>query len=100
MKQEPNMSYNKTIKEKIKEWRFATCPCDIREPFFWKWSEHGLDMLEAYIKELMEEQRQELNQDGMAYKNLIDRIKSGGGGGGEYSCKTTSSGYVGSNLSH
>lgn len=37
------------LKEEIKNWEFATCPTEEKEPFFWKWSEHGLEMLTAYI---------------------------------------------------
>lgn len=49
----------KTPRERIQEIMFATCPVDVQEPFFWKWNEHGLDMLEAFYVALLEEARKE-----------------------------------------
>lgn len=56
------MTPTKTPREKIQEIMFATCPVDIQEPFFWKWNEHGLDMLEACYNALLEEARQEIKE--------------------------------------
>lgn len=53
------MTPTKTPRERIQEIMFATCPVDIQEPFFWKWNEHGLNMLEAFYNALLEEARQD-----------------------------------------
>jgi hypothetical protein len=42
------------IKKAIQEWQFAVCPTEQEEPFFWRWNEHGLDVLASGIKELIE----------------------------------------------
>lgn len=45
----------KELREKIQEIMFATCPVDTEEPFFWKWNEHGLDMLESFYEQEIKE---------------------------------------------
>ncbi len=54
------MSNKEEIKEKIKEWQFAECPTETKEPFFWKWNKHGLEILSCGIDELLEVQKEEL----------------------------------------
>ena len=49
------------IKEKIKKWQFTACPTEEKEPFFWRWTEHGLEMLATYIRELIEETKKDEN---------------------------------------
>jgi len=43
------------IKEAIKSWEFASCPTEEKEPCFWRWTEHGLEVLAYGIEELIEE---------------------------------------------
>jgi hypothetical protein len=31
------------------ELQFATCPTETKEPFFWKWNDHGKEILLAFI---------------------------------------------------
>lgn len=42
-----------TILEKAREeffkTQFATCPTDTKEPFFWKWNDHGKERIEAAL---------------------------------------------------
>src|SRR3990167_2545955 len=38
--------------EQIKNWQFAACPTEESEPFYWKWTEHGMEMLKTYVKEI------------------------------------------------
>ena len=35
----------KELKKRIMEWQFAVCPTETEEPLFWKWNEHGIEML-------------------------------------------------------
>ena len=53
----------KNLKKIIQSWKFASCPTEEQEPFFWRWNEHGLDMLECYIKELIQETRSEKDRE-------------------------------------
>ena len=62
------------IKDKIKNWQFATCPTETKEPFFWKWNEYGLKMLVCYIRKLLEEQREEWHQNNVD-KVLVKKVK-------------------------
>jgi hypothetical protein len=43
------------IKEEIKDLRFAICPTEEKEPFFWKWVNHGLNILALYVNEKIEQ---------------------------------------------
>ena len=43
------------IKEIIEGWKFATCPTEKKEPFFWKWNKHGLVMLIGYLQDFEKE---------------------------------------------
>ena len=54
----PNGQVEESLREQIKKWQFATCPTETKEPFFWKWNAHGLDMLETYISSLLEKQKE------------------------------------------
>ena len=37
------------IKEEFDNLMFATCPVEIKEPFFWRWTEHEKEILEEFI---------------------------------------------------
>lgn len=53
------------------ELMFATCPTETKEPFFWKWSDHGKEILFDFIRKIRAEAvrenvgmlRQWLNED-------------------------------------
>ena len=72
------------IRQEIKDLQFATCPTEEAEPFFWKWNEHGLDVLEEYVLATIKEIKKELKKhpvhdicfdckEGFR-QNLIDKI--------------------------
>ena len=53
----------KKIKEEIKNLMFATCPTEEKEPFYWKWNDHGLDILEIFIKEKLSQALETRNKE-------------------------------------
>ena len=53
----------KDLKEIIQSWQFASCPTKEAEPFFWRWTEEGLELLESYIQKLIQEARTEKDRD-------------------------------------
>ena len=50
-------------KEGFKQFEFATCPTDTEEPFFWKWNEHGSEMIEIFLTQFAEKIRQAVAED-------------------------------------
>ena len=44
------MTTNKELKQTIQEWQFASCPTEAQEPFFWKWTDEGLNLLTKYVE--------------------------------------------------
>src|SRR3990167_4072953 len=36
-------------KERLEELRFVSCPTEEKEPFFWRWTEEGKEILLAHI---------------------------------------------------
>ena len=39
----------------IENWQFGANPTEEAEPFYWKWTDHGLDMLETYLEEVRQD---------------------------------------------
>lgn len=37
------------LKKRIEDWQFISVPTEEQEPFFWRWTEEGLDTLAEYI---------------------------------------------------
>lgn len=51
------------ISGRFEEIRFVTCPTEEKEPFFWKWSEHGKEVLLAFISSEVEAERERLGAE-------------------------------------
>lgn len=45
-------------REEFDNLEFATCPTEEKEPFFWKWSEHGKDILFCFIDSIIKDSYQ------------------------------------------
>ena len=60
MTQKKIEEWENELRKRIMEWQFAICPTEEEEPYFWKWNEHGMEMLIAYLKEEIHEARQEV----------------------------------------
>ena len=52
----------KDLKKLIQSWQFASCPVE-QKGIFWRWTEDGLELLEGYIKELIQEARSEKDEE-------------------------------------
>jgi len=54
--------YLKSAVEEFRELQFATCPTETKEPFFWKWSDHGKEILEDFLTHTLEGYRAEIRK--------------------------------------
>lgn len=70
---------NQKIRDIIKDWQFATCPTEEKEPFFWKWNEHGLEMLAIYIQEALAQREQEIKEKILVIKKEQGFVEDYGG---------------------
>ena len=46
--------------ERIEEWEFVACPTETQDPFFWRWTKEGLEVIEQEIKELLAQKKQRI----------------------------------------
>ncbi len=53
------MNKKQIIKE-IDSWKFAECPTEKKEPFFWRWTKSGKEQIASYISDLLKAQRKEI----------------------------------------
>ena len=55
------------------EIQFATCPTEEKEPFFWRWSEHGKEIIKDFLLSSLEEHGQQEYLRGR--NDAVDYIK-------------------------
>ena len=63
-------------KEEFKQFEFSTCPTETEEPFFWKWSEHGSEMIEIFLTQFAEKIRQAVAEDVVEYCKKVMEINT------------------------
>lgn len=63
-------------KEGFKQFEFATCPTDTEEPFFWKWNEHGSEMIEIFLTQFAEKIRQAVAEDDVEWAEKPSDVRT------------------------
>ena len=65
---EKNKRIMKTIESYVKEFfgeiLFVSCPTEIKEPFFWKWTNDGKEIIESYLLTSLEEYGKQCEEKG------------------------------------
>ena len=54
--------------EEFGDLMFATCPVDVKDPFYWKWNEHGKEIIFAFIRFLL------LSEKNKAREELLSSV--------------------------
>lgn len=63
----------KEIQEEIKNIMFVACPTEKEEPFFWRWTEYGLNVLAGYVAEKIRQAHNEAVEAGI---EAVEKINS------------------------
>ncbi len=74
------MTNNKSMDTRFDSLRFAECPIERGEPFFWRWTKHGRDVIKSFIRSEINATLDEVVREAEGMKKKMG-VKDWGGDG-------------------